>query len=240
MNPQYTESYLNEFYSTYQELDGLNIRYGDKIRPRELIHGYNLEQIEKYSKREKFLSVGCGNGLDIKVAKERGWIAEGYEVDENHARELSDRLETQIHSGDFSKMNGNEEYSCIYMNHVLEHPKRPGEYLSTVRRLLKPDGIMYIACPNIDSVSNRIKNMLEGLGLRKEIGKHYDTWHHLFYYSPTKLKKLLEKHYGFEVLYYGNDKKGTRDTTEVIHSFLDDWPYKSSFRLIARKIKKAI
>lgn len=237
MNPQYTDDYLATFYAQYQREDSKHHRYGEKIKPRELVHEYNYKQIEGYIQPGKLLCVGCGNGLDVKVGLDRGWNAEGYEVGEKYTQELSKKLNTNIYHGDFTKLNPNKKYSCIYLNHVLEHPKNPGAYLDKIVELLCDNGLLYIACPNIDSFSNRLKTVMEKLGLKKSIGKHYDTWHHLFYYSPSKLKRLLEKEYGFEVLYTGNDKKAKATTTKVEHSFIDDIAYKSSFRLIARKIK---
>jgi hypothetical protein len=54
--------------------------------------------------------------------------------------------------------------------------------------------------PNIDSVSSRYKTALGRAGLKRNRGKHYDTFHHLFYYSPSTLPPLLERRYGFRVL----------------------------------------
>ncbi|MFY0654179.1 MAG: class I SAM-dependent methyltransferase [Cyclobacteriaceae bacterium] len=236
MNPQYTDQYLESFYSEYQKMDSKKTRYGDKTKPRELVHEYNLKQIEGHVDKNGFLSVGCGNGLDVKVALQRGWQAEGFELDHDHTVTLSKTLGTSIHSGDFASLELEKKYSCVYLNHVLEHPKNPGSYLKKISELLTPGGILYIACPNIDSVSNRIKTVLEKVGLKKNHGKHYDTWHHLIYFNPRKLKKLLESQYGYEVLYMGNDKKAKIDTTSVEHSLLDDVAYKSSFRMIAKKL----
>lgn len=237
MNPQYTDGYLSTFYSQYQREDSNHHRYGDKTKPRELIHDYNIQQIEKHVTPGNFLSVGCGNGLDVKMAMQRGWHAEGYEVGQEYPEELASQLNAVIYTGDFVDIVPGKKYSCIYLNHVLEHPKNPGAYLNKIKDLLEPGGILYIACPNIDSLANGVKTVFENIGLKKSKGKHYDTWHHLFYYSPKKLSKLLSTVYGFEVLYAGNDKKATKTTTSISHSFHDDYPYKSSFRMIVRKPK---
>ena len=53
---------------------------------------------------------------------------------------------------------------------------------------------------NIKSISNQFKTMLGKLRLKRRRGKHYDMFHHLFFYDPRTLKQILETHYGFEVV----------------------------------------
>lgn len=237
MNPQYTDSYLTAFYLGYQKKDSEeHHRYGADTTLRELGHDYNLRQIESHVERGAFLSVGSGNGLDIKVAIKRGWEAEGYEIDKEYSEQLSRITMAPVHCGDFVSLGFDKQYACVYLHHVLEHPKNPGEYLTKIHEILRPGGILYIACPNINSVSANLKTVLEKLGLKKNVGKHYDTWHHLFYFSPGTLTRLLDTRYGFEVLYAGNDKKPKKGTKSIQESILDPIPYKSSFRLIAKKV----
>ena len=96
-------------------------------------------------------------------------------------------------TGDFLSLDYPKNYfSCIYLNHVLEHPKSPGKYLEKIYKLLSHGGILYIACPNIKSFSIFMKTIFEKIGLKKNKGKHYETWQHLIYYNPVDLKKFLE------------------------------------------------
>lgn len=235
MNPQYTDGYLREFYEDYHARGANHHAFGRDDRPRELIHEHNLAQIETLRPPGRFLSVGCGKAIDVAVAKRRGWRAEGYDVDATFVAGRAAELEVPIHSGAFCELDWKPAaYDCVYMNHSLEHPKNPGEYLATIRDLLAPGGLLYVACPNIDSLSNRTKNALDALHLRAEPASHYDTWHHLTYFSPVKLAHLLVRNLGFEVVFRGNDVKARKGDERVRTTPLDRWVRKSTFRLIAR------
>ena len=235
MNPQYTDHYLQDFYDQYQSDLAKQHHFGEDLKPRELIHTYNLAQIESFRKPGRFLSVGCGKGVDLQVAAARGWKAEGYDVDPEYVKTQSEAIGIPIRSGIFPELDYEENsFDCVYLNHVLEHPKNPGDYLEKIIVLLKPGGILYIACPNIGSPSGRIKNLLDALHLRKTRAKHYDTWQHLFYFTPAKLSRVLERIYGFEILYQGSDVKARRGDEEVRTAPFAALCLKSTFRLIAR------
>jgi len=85
------------------------------------------------------------------------------------------------------------------MDQVLEHAKNPRDYLVEIRRILAPGGVLFIGCPNIGSLANAGKTLLDRLGLRRHRGRQYGLPKHLVYYSPYALKRVLERHYGFSV-----------------------------------------
>ena len=127
-------------------------------------------------------------------------------------------------------------YDCIYFNHVIEHTKEPHNYLKRIHEILKPGGIFYVATPNINGIANKIKGLMDYSGLRKNKGKHYDTWQHLFYFSPGSMKYLLESYYNFRILSMTNDLKLLKKSNSIHRSILDRLCYKTSFRTLAMKI----
>ncbi|WPP52545.1 class I SAM-dependent methyltransferase [Catalinimonas niigatensis] len=240
MNPQYTDQFLTDFYSSYQEGDKNHHRYGEAEELRIDLHTMNIIDIEKFVNTGSFLSVGCGGAHDLSAAQARGWEVEGFEVDEAFSRQLSQRLGIPIRSGNFSDLDyPQNHYDCVYLNHVIEHPKNPSTYLRKSYDLLKKGGVMYIACPNIAALSVKLKKVLETLHLKKKKGSYYDSWQHLFYYSPAVMKNLLESEYGFKVLLMGNDRKykagQSSFSKNMVNAQAYGFPYKSSFRLIAKK-----
>lgn len=93
--------------------------------------------------------IGCGEGWStIAVAKAYpGLTIDGYDVDSasmsaagEHARDegVSDRV--RFHHVDGSTMGGAEEYDVVTLFECVHDMARPVEVLSTVRRLVKPDG----------------------------------------------------------------------------------------------------
>jgi hypothetical protein len=104
--------------------------------------------------------------------------------------------------------------------------------------VLMPGGVLYIGVPNIDSISASWKTFLGKRNLKPLCGRHYDTWHHLFYYAPRPLRRILEDHFDFEVLRVEGDPFPIEDdrvmgrfgnTLRRRFAFLD-----SSFRVVAR------
>lgn len=198
MNPQYTDEYLGDFYSRYFH-EGVSTQ---QMRERIGLFKSYLATIEKYTGVGSMLDIGCGDGHFMEAAMQKGWDVEGYDVDEDNVTKVSERLRVCIQSGDFLQANYLENsYDLIVMHQVLEHLKNPIGYLRRVSRLLREDGIVFIAVPNIASVSAALKRYLELRGFRKrKKGSYYDTDHHMWYFTPGVLNDVLRLN-GFEVIY---------------------------------------
>ena len=164
MNPQFTDRYLSEYYSNYMEDEDFDywheaLLYG---------HDFYFSLIEKYIAPGKLLDIGCGNGHLLEAAIRRGWSAHGYDVDKESTQAVSDRLGIEVDYGDFFSANLGDGYDLITMHQVLEHLKKPNEYLNKVYSLIKNDGYLFVAVPNIRSLSNKIKYSFEQKGIKKK------------------------------------------------------------------------
>ncbi len=208
MNPQYTDAYLAEYYARYVtgELGARNV---PDFRRAQKTQAFAL--IEQFVRPGRLLAIGCGDGTELRVARERGWRVEGYDVDRATTARVAREVGATIFSGDLVALPlPSAAYDCVYMDQVLEHPKQPTEHLRLAHRLLRPGGVLYVGTPNIESVSSRWKTALGKLGLKgRRRGRHYDSFHHLFYYSPRTLPRLLERRFGFRVLAVTGDPKPT-------------------------------
>jgi SAM-dependent methyltransferase len=76
------------------------------------------------------------------------------------------------------------------MIYVLEHIGNPREFLSSIKKLLKPDGKLVILVPNIQDA---LVNLFE----IPEFRSFYYCIEHLYYYSNRTLARLLEEE-GFD------------------------------------------
>jgi SAM-dependent methyltransferase len=201
MNPQYTDAYLERFYAQYVE-DPAEHHDAVWLRRRWEAKASHFAFVERYAPVGRMLSVGCGDGVELEMARDRGWDVIGYDVDAETTQQVSLRTGIPVLAGDlFAHRLPPSGFQCVFMDQVIEHPKDPGRYLRLARLLLAPDGVLFAATPNIGSVSSTWKILLGRLGLRPgKRGRHYDTWHHLFYYTPRALRRILERHYGFHVL----------------------------------------
>lgn len=204
LNPQYSDEWLTHFYSTYISVHGDENQERWRSRPevRSAAKQRSLELLGTHVKPGRILMIGCGDGLELKIARDLGWQAEGYDVDPETTAEVSQHLGLPVHCGEFPPLSlSNQSFDAVFMDQVIEHPKDPALYLRTAHSLLRPGGALFLGLPNVDSLSNRIKTAVGKLGLRAgKRGKHYATKHHIFFYSPAVMRRLLERHFGFTVV----------------------------------------
>jgi 2-polyprenyl-3-methyl-5-hydroxy-6-metoxy-1,4-benzoquinol methylase len=238
MNPQYSIEYLADYYSKYTN---------EKSEwDQELFysHSFCLDLIEEYLPlKGKFFDVGCGYGHLLKLAEKRGWTAVGYDIDCSTVQRISNETGIKIYCGNFSQLNMSEgKFDVVSMLHVIEHLKEPNIYLEIISKILKDDGIFFLALPNIKSRSAVLKYFLERIGLRRtKIGAYYDTGHHLWYFSPDSIKFTLKK-FGFKVI----DMRSGRHVKPIKYKFkkyvveniFDKILWRSTMLVMARKVSK--
>jgi SAM-dependent methyltransferase len=244
MNPQYTDAYLDALYARYNNPDVTGTSCGPpkgrvRFLPRK--RDANIRLIGEHARPGRFLSIGSGSGDEIRAALGQGWSVEGYDVDPVSTAQVAERFGVPVYSGDLASCGlPNDAYECVYMDQVLEHPKDPAAYLRLAHRVLTRTGVLYLGVPNIASVSSSYKTILGKRKLKALRGRHYDTWHHLFYYSPASLTHLLERVFDFELLMVGGDPVPEHDglPARIGDALRERFPWlDSSFRLIARPIK---
>jgi 2-polyprenyl-3-methyl-5-hydroxy-6-metoxy-1,4-benzoquinol methylase len=148
----------------------------------------------------KILDVGCGNGTFLKLGQTRGWEAYGCDIVLSpYVRETKSfpLWEGRLLDIDF----GGARFDAIRFNHVLEHTQNPLAELVRSRELLNPKGIIYISVPNIAGISTHLKNLQSRLHLKKRRWRHYAALHHLWFFTPKTLQRLIE-HAGLRVLHW--------------------------------------
>ena len=245
MNPPYSDAHLEHYYANY--VNQFQANHADQqLQRRQRSKEADLRWVGEHVEPGRLLAIGCGDGTEIRVAQELGWQAEGYDVDEATTRRVAEETGATIYSGDFFWLNlPDDTYNCVFMDQVLEHPKNPRDYLLEVHRLLAPGGVLMIGCPNIMSISSMLKTALGKAGLkRKRRGRHYDTFHHLFYYSPRALARLMRQHFNYEIIAYEGaplggvknriESGGLIDRMSIALRRKLPW-LEGTFRLLARK-----
>jgi len=113
--------------------------------------------IERRKAPGRILDVGCGTGEFLAEMSRHGWEAVGLDQD-GEAVEYARRaygLDAQtVDIEDFSAVD--ESFDVVTFWHVLEHLPNPKGALRQVRRILKPDGLLLLAVPNIDSLDFQV------------------------------------------------------------------------------------
>jgi SAM-dependent methyltransferase len=143
-----------------------------------------LEAIERIQGRPgRLLDVGCGIGTELEVARDRGWQARGIE----HSPALLkvarasglDVMVMPLAIGDAGFPAAS--FDCVTVNHALEQVPRVRPLLATVRRVLRPDGLLFISVPNLAAWPHRV-------GAHR-LGLAYGEDHQLFF-TPSTLDRL--------------------------------------------------
>ena len=237
MNPVYSDEYLDDYYSHYIPNDYTT----DLVSHQNYVINDNFNTIDKIiNDKGLMLDFGVGDGTHAYFATNNGWEVEGYDVDCKAMDNLKEKFGLNTYCGDFfNEPFKKGSYKLIYANQVLEHLKDPVKYLKYFNTLLADNGYLFLSMPNIRSTSNKLKFILEKLKLRrKNIGKYYDSDHHVFYYDPVSARKLLESN-GYKVVTLRNcsKPKGKKSKlSHLIHKYLNESLLSTStFLLIATK-----
>ncbi|MBL7196717.1 MAG: class I SAM-dependent methyltransferase [Candidatus Omnitrophica bacterium] len=151
-----------------------------------------LKRIEKFVEIGKLLDIGCAAGFLLSEAKRRGWDVCGVEPSEWMVKFSKERLHIDILQGAFEEKDSPpDNFDAIVMLDLIEHLLDPKAALTKVRTLLKPNGILCITTPDVDSMMSRLLRA-QWWGINQ---------FHLFYFSRNTLTMMLNLT-GFKILKY--------------------------------------
>jgi 2-polyprenyl-3-methyl-5-hydroxy-6-metoxy-1,4-benzoquinol methylase len=138
-----------------------------------------LKVLSKKYNDFNILDIGCGSGLFLKSCKDAGFNCEGVDVSRTAIEFAKSEYGLSVNNKSVDDLiNENKKYSLITLWHVLEHFIVPVEELKKIKQLLKPDGILLIEVPNLNS----IKFKLSG---NKWKGGNHPLYHRSFFTSKT-------------------------------------------------------
>ncbi len=104
-----------------------------------------------FAGRSLACDAGCGDGVFLRLLREKGIAAEGIEPREELARACRDAGFT-CHTGTAAAVLGPMpgRFDALMLSHVIEHvgPDGAREIVEAARTALKPGGILVIATPN--------------------------------------------------------------------------------------------
>jgi SAM-dependent methyltransferase len=140
---------------------------------------------------DRLLDIGCGGGEFLCRARSLGWKGEGVDFDPKAvaaARGLD--LDVNIGSID-SYADVRDAFDVVTCNHVIEHVYDPCHLITSMHRILKPGGCLWIETPNINSVGHAFFGTAwRGL----ESPRHLTILNY-----HTMVKKLIES--GFSIMH---------------------------------------
>lgn len=144
------------------------------------------------------LDCGCGAGDNARIFQSIGWTVTGVTISVEEQKQAAAHCEAvhllDLNNGineDFTK-----QYDLVLLSHVLEHLTHPDILLRSIRPVLKPDGVIAVALPNVLVYSQRLR-FLFGNFEYTTTGLMDET--HVHFYTFSTGAKLLRKN-GYEIV----------------------------------------
>ena len=140
--------------------------------------------------KARLLDIGCSYGFFLKAAKEHGLQTDGVELSREACKYCRQTWGIDVFCGEVGEAGFPENhFDIVTAIEVIEHLADPKAFLSQVKRILKPGGILYLVTPNLASLSSRI--------LRYRWWSYREM--HLYYFSRKTINGFLNNN-GFSVL----------------------------------------
>jgi len=150
--------------------------------------GSKLKLINSFKTSDKnLLDVGCGTGDFLLTCKNNGWKVTGVEPNPKAKISAENKLTVESASEIYSEINqlkNEAQFDVITLWHVLEHVPNLETYISTLKLLLKPNGILIIAVPNFKSYD---------ANYYKQFWAAFDVPRHLWHFSKKSIQGLFAK-----------------------------------------------
>jgi len=131
------------------------------------------------------LDIGCGTGYFAASVKRKGWNVVGVEPSETAAEIARHKFGIEVILPD--KLSGlpHHQFDVITLWHVLEHLENLNEMMSLFSKLLRENGRLIIALPNINSYD---------AAKYRSFWAAYDVPRHIWHFSPDTFQQLAQKH----------------------------------------------
>ena len=186
----------------YDKLD-MKLKLGDapsgligklyyRVRNRMLRKKARLVERQAYRTSGALLNYGAKTGFFSHKMERRGWkvtSVERYHEERLFSLEMFHHRMIDIPEMD-NLMAGT--FDVITLWHVFEHCHNPGELLDRFHELLRPGGILVMACPNVRSTD------------AMHYGPYwaaYDVPRHLWHFCPSSISTFAHRH-GFTLMHH--------------------------------------
>jgi 2-polyprenyl-3-methyl-5-hydroxy-6-metoxy-1,4-benzoquinol methylase len=134
--------------------------------------------------KRRLLDVGCGNGQRLLELQGLGCTdLYGLETTAGAAQQARQWTQARIFECELADLPmPDASFGVVVLNQVLEHVASPHATLTAIRRLLEPDGTLYLTVPNFASMESSLFGPdWAGLCIPE----------HRFHFSPEALTSLL-------------------------------------------------
>lgn len=152
----------------------------------------DLKIIYKYKPSGNFLDIGTNMGFFLRNARGRKWNLYGVEPSVPLSEMARKYFGLNVKTAFLEEAGFTDSFfDVVTMTDVFEHVTHPKEILKEIRRILKPDGIIFIKVPN--GLFNLFKLYWAKIVRRLNNYDVFDSYEHVVHYSQDTLRVMLEK-----------------------------------------------
>jgi 2-polyprenyl-3-methyl-5-hydroxy-6-metoxy-1,4-benzoquinol methylase len=197
-NPRMDKKSFNDFYTQYYR-DLYNYEIGennlDLLFQSNYANGINVYEFVKPFIKESsnVLEVGCANGGLLKYFSEQGHKVTGLDLGEAEVIYGKERFGLNLIHKSIDDYVGEEKQDVIIMIHVIEHLIEPKITMKKIHENLTDNGLLYIRCPDVDTLSSGLIYKSDWLTLMQNA--------HTINFDKVSIENLLGK-YGFKIVYF--------------------------------------
>ncbi|MFA5287048.1 MAG: methyltransferase domain-containing protein [Candidatus Omnitrophota bacterium] len=186
-----------------------------------------LNKLSSYKAKGRLLDIGCSAGIFLNEARKIGWEVCGVELSSWAIQYAREKFKLEIFKGELKEARFPDTYfDLVAMADSIEHLSDPSGCLNEIKRILKPDGIIYISTPDIGSMLARVAGK-SWWGVKHS---------HLTYFDRNSISKILNGA-GFRVLNFSSYTRffslnylltkltGSLRLNSRVKIFLDKFPF---------------
>ena len=203
LSPQPTDAELDKIYSNQYFLDEGAADITEIVNNlKRATAGLYLKQLiadgSASPDKLSLLEIGCGMGDFLLEAQSMGFKVSGLEVTDHLVEFANQRLAgPHVQKGFIETSNfQNDSFDVVAFFDVIEHVRKPVDFIERVNDLLKKNGQAFIVTPSLDSWSANL------------LGKNWMEYkvEHLYYFNKKAITILLEKTGFHKIRFHPNYK----------------------------------
>ena len=179
-----TEDYISHAASARSVMDRIYywVRSRMAQRKRHLIGSFTTGR--------SLLDIGAGAGYFTADMQRHGWEVTGFEPSAQARLAAHEAHGVSLQDMDQLFEQPDRSADAVTMWHVLEHVHQLDAYLRTIHRILKTNGVFFLALPNYTCADAQF--------YRAEWAA-WDVPRHLWHFSPEAAGRILDR-YGFNLI----------------------------------------
>lgn len=191
--------YAGEYHEQLRHEGSTDAAFGAKYRRY-------AETIGRHRASGRIVDIGCSTGLFVRMLRDRGFEAEGIELNERSAAWGSERYGVRIRTEPIERCGyAPGSLDAILLTDVLEHTRHPGEFLASAATYLAVGGHALVTFPDIRSIESRYRAMLARLLRRDWLWSSCHVPLHVWEFTRETAERCFADA-GFRVVEFGRSQ----------------------------------